>query len=174
MQRGLGWALAIAAAALGIGGCTMFFGGDERHVVGESQLNWMEIRYVPATGKPGTILSLLGVGQVHIKRGASPQVMIDFSVDTSHAAWNDVKSDQITLTPAEMRNIFQAFADRGVFGEPSPDFVAAAERGGPFARIRGRLDTETVARYAVEPELIDLIRAIERMFDEAPRGGGSK
>jgi hypothetical protein len=111
-------------------------------------------------------LSLLGTGLVRVKHGASPQVGNDFSQDVANARWNDVQVDQRTILPAEMRDIFQSFVNRGVLREPDRVFVGAAQRGGPVARISGVLDRNRVARIGVEPEMVGFVRELLKIFDD--------
>jgi hypothetical protein len=139
---------------------------DPALMVKESQLNWLEIRYLPGMGQPAVLLSLQGSGHIQIKRGGSPLVSNDFSQDIANVKWNDLQVDQLTLTPAEMRGIFQALVDRGLLREPDKDFMASVTRGVPAARIVGTLNTEHVARIAIEPELAGYIRSLLKLFDE--------
>ena len=163
----------VLAGLLAACGCTTT-DDHTRHIVADSGLNWVEIAYLPGRGQPPIQISLLGVGHMRIKRGASPLVTDSFSINVASADWNDITADQINVPREEMRAVFQALVDRGVLAPPDKDFLAAAGRGGPIAKIRGLLDSEAVNRQAVEPELLAYIRDLVKSFDQASpqRGAG--
>ena len=164
------WRLTAAAFVLAVlfvgNGCSMFPGKDDPVIVKESQLNWLEISYLPGKGKAPVQISLLGSGNIRIKRGTSPQISNNFSQDVANVKWNDVNVDQINVEPAQMRDVFQTFVERGLRREPDKDFVASAKNGTDLARIIGSLDNEHIARLAIEPELIGFIRDLLKLFDE--------
>ena len=147
-------------------GCSMFSGKGRTMLVQDSQLNWLEVNYFPGMGKPPVQLSLLGSGNIRIRRGTSPQIGNDFSQDVANVKWNDLSVDQINIESAQMRDVFQSLVDRGLLCEPDKDFVPSANRGNPLARIVGSLNNEHVARLAIEPELVGFVRALLMLFDE--------
>jgi len=165
--------LAVAAAiAVACGGCALFGAGDRRPTIGESQLNWLEIRFLPGAGQPPVQLSLLGTGNIHIRRGTSPRIDNEFSQAVAAENWQDLHADVINIDPSDMRTVFQSFVDRGVLREPDKDFAASISRGVPQARIIGILDSEKVARMAAEPELVGFIRDLLRLFEENRHAAG--
>lgn len=153
----LGWCAA---------GCAMFGDDDTKLIhVQESQMNWLDVIYTSGAGQPATRLSLMGSGHLRIQQGTSPLVIDDFSREVKNKHWNDVHADQFNVTPEEVRNLFQAFVDRGVMRKPCQDFTGAAERGAPFARIVGTLDNTAIARDVVEPELLCVIQDLIKTFE---------
>ena len=73
--------------------------------------------------------------------------------------------------------MYQALVDRGLLRNADKDFLAAANRGGPVARIVGSLNNQRITRLAIEPELIGYIREVIRLFDEnkhLPEAGKSE
>ena len=151
---------------LGSNGCTIFSESDKLIVVEESQLNWLEIAYVPGMGQPPVQLSLMGSGHIRIRRGTSPLITNDFSQDVKNIKWNDIAVDQITIEPAQVRDLYQSLVNRGLLREPDKDFAASVSRGVPKARIVGMLNGDPVARVAIEPELIGFVRELLKLFDE--------
>jgi hypothetical protein len=138
--------------------------------VSDSQLNWLEIFYIPDGKQPPIHISMTGAGDIRIKRGNSPLIGNDFSVDVSNKDWGDTQEDQINTTPADMREIFQTFVNRGLLLKtPNPVFMEESKRGGASARIRGTLDGEQILRIAVEPELLAVIRYLVTYSDETRR-----
>ena len=158
--------LALLALCFGGSGCSIFSSKDRPVVVKDSQLNWLEVCYLPGAGQPAVQLSLMGSGLIRIKRGSSPLVANDFSQDIANVKWNDVDVDQINVEPARLREIFQALVNRGLLRETDKDFAPSANRGVPTARITGLLDKEHVVRIAVEPELVGFIRDLVKLFDD--------
>jgi len=159
-------ALALTLACAVGSGCATLWNHDKPITVDESQLNWLEIAYRPGMGKPLVQLSLLGSGNIRLKRGTSPQISNDFSQDVDNVLWDDVNVDQLNVQTSQMRDVFQALVNRGLMQEPDKDFLESAKRGVPEARITGMLNNERVKRLAVEPELIGYIRELLRLFDE--------
>ena len=104
-------ALILAVLGAGGGGCSIFSSKNTTPIVGESQLNWLEVNYLPGMGQQPMQLSLMGSGNIRIKRGSSPQIGNDFSQDVANVTWNDVSVDQINVQPSEMRDIFQGAAN---------------------------------------------------------------
>jgi hypothetical protein len=151
------------------GGCAMFSGPDPEMRVSDTQLNRLEIQYLPGRGERLVRLSILGTGYLQIQRGASPLVTNDFSQNTLSSQWSDHQVDQISLQPSESLMIFQTFVDRGLFRKPDPAFQPAVDRGGAMAIISGTLNNEAVARQAIEPELLGYIRYLITIFDETKK-----
>jgi len=157
----------VALALLTIGcGCSIFKGKKPLSMVTASQLNWLEITYLPGAEQPPVQFSLMGSGFVRIRRGNSPLVANDFTQDVTNIQWGDIQTDQINVQPADLHLIFQSLVDRGLMREPDKAFVASASRGVPTAHINGTLNYEHVKRVAVEPELIGFIRDLLKLFDE--------
>ena len=160
-------AAAVALAMLCIvSGCSIFSGRNRSITVSDSQLNWLVIGYLPGMGKAPMQISLLGSGNIRVRRGTSPQIGDAFSQDVANVKWNDINVDQINVEPAQIRNVYQGLVDRGLLRAPDKDFVPSANRGNPLARIIGSLNNEHVARLAIEPELVGYIRELVKLFDE--------
>ncbi len=157
------WILSILAVA--VSGCSMFPGPDPAMRVCDSQLNRLEIQYLPGLGDPLVRLSILGSGYLRIQRGVSPLVTNDFSQNVICSQWGDIQVDQINLQPAEALMIFQTLVDRGLLREPDKAFQSTAQRGGATAIITGTLNNEAIARNAIEPELLGYIRHLITIFD---------
>lgn len=166
MARPIALALALAMGCVGGSGCSMFSSENKTPHIRESQLNWLEVCFLPGMGQPPVKLSLLGSGNIRIRRGSSPQIKNDFSQDVTSAKWNDVSEDQINVLAAEMRDIYQAMVDRGLLLEPDKDFILSASRGVPQATITGSLNNDRVARVAVEPELVGYINSLIKLFED--------
>lgn len=149
-----------------VSGCALFSGNTPPMIVKESQLNWLEVSYLPGMGKAPMQISLLGSGNIRVRRGTSPQIGDAFSQDVANVKWNDINVDQINVEPAQIRNVYQGLVDRGLLRAPDKDFVPSANRGNPLARIIGSLNNEHVARLAIEPELVGYIRELVKLFDE--------
>jgi hypothetical protein len=163
------WTLSILWVATS--GCTMFSGPDPAMRVNDSQLNRLEIQYLPVHGEPLVRLSVMGSGYCRIQRGVSPLVTNEFSQNVTSSQWGDVQVDQINLQPAEALMIFQTLVDRGLWREPDKAFQSAAQRGGATALITGVLNNEAVARNAIEPELLGYIRHLITIFDDTKATG---
>lgn len=153
------------------GGCAMFSGKDPMMQVKESQLNWLEVRYLPGLGQPAVQFSMMGTGLIRIKRGNSPLVTNDFARDVANHQWGDIQTDQINVPSADIHRIFQSLVDRGLLREPDKDFASFASRGVSVAHISGTLNNTHVARIAVEPELVGFIREMLKLFDDRKPAG---
>jgi len=168
MRNRLLAALVVSALCVGVPGCALFRAEEPRQiVVSESPLNSLEVRCAPDAGKKPVRLSLQGTGHILVRTGSSPQIDNHFSQDVASAKWHDLREDQLTISPEQMRDIFQALVDRGLLREPDKDFLAlaAADRDIPVAQITGRLNNTAVTRLAVEPELAGYLRELLRLFE---------
>jgi len=142
-----------------------------RHLVGESQLNWLDIHYMPGKGQPMTRISIGQTGHVVIQRGTSPALMDDFSQDVASKEWPDLETNQANLPSDEIRQVFQDLVSRGVLLPANKEFLEAQKRSkGPLAHISGQLDNERVDRMVAEPELLDMVKKIATFFDTNPDG----
>ena len=160
--------LVLALACLGAAGCALFREAEPPQVVvAESALNRLEVHYAPDTGKKPVRLSLQGTGHILVRYGSSPQIDNHFSQDVANEKWHDLREDQLTISPAQMRGIFQALVDRGLLREPDKDFLvlASADRNLPVSQITGRLNNTAVTRLVVEPELAGYLRELLRLFE---------
>lgn len=91
---------------------------DKIPTVTDSQLNWVQIRYYPLDDKePPCYMNLLGVGSIEFKRGLSPLVEDDFSVDTAHSNWQDIEVERLGVPPDVIRAWMQRFLDAGLYQE---------------------------------------------------------
>jgi hypothetical protein len=169
MNRLILTALALASLGLVSAGCALFSSENTHPVIRESPFNWLEIDYLQGHGKSPVRLSLLGMGNIRMKRGVSPLVKDDFAHDAANIHWNDIQTDQINLDPADLRSLFQAFVDRGVLDKPNPDFPTST--GCPVARIRGALNGDSFERVAAEPELTGYVAELIQLFDQTRLGG---
>lgn len=157
-------ALALASLGLAASGCALFSSENTHPVIRESPFNWLEIDYLQGNGKAPVRISLLGMGNIRMKRGVSPLVKDDFAHDAANIHWNDIQTDQINLDPADLRNLFQALVDRGVLDKPNPDFPTSS--GGPVAHIRGALNGDSFERVAAEPEIAGYVAELIQLFDQ--------
>ncbi len=152
--------LALACAS----GCALF---DRRErpppQISDSQLNWLEITYRPGdTRRPPCRISMIGVGSLSVRTGASPLVADDFAHDPAHPNWNDIDAQRISLTPEDVRQIFQSLVNNGLLDAPRKDRTTASANGTAAVVFVGRLDREHVRRVASEPELVS---RVERLLD---------
>jgi len=144
-------------------GCAILFPPDKPFVVDDSQLNWMTVRYRPASRQrqPCT-LSLYGAGYIRVIAGKSPLVADSFAVNTEHERWGDAHEEKIGMSPAEARGIMQLFADAGLMSEPPrpPKDQAVTEESLGVAVFRCRINGEPFACMTMKSQLTDLLDAL--------------
>ncbi len=132
--------------------------------VGDSQLNWLNVRYRPADARRSPCyIYVVGAGYVHFSTGESPLVTNSFATDTTHARWSDHTQEKIGISPEEARAIFQRFADAGLLSEPSRPKrgqVPADPRG--VASFHYRIDGKERHCITANPQLINLVEAMVR------------
>lgn len=138
----------------------------KRFTVTDSPLNWVEIAYL-GTNQPVSMLriSLIGNGSIQLRRGNSPRVLDDFAGNTANPNWDDYHQADINVATTEMRQIFQAFINRGVCdAEPKHPREAPVL---PMAKLNGRLDRERFFRHTTEPDLLEIVTNLLTMIDSA-------
>lgn len=137
-------------------------------VVSDSQLNWLEVKYMPISpdAKPCRI-SLIGVGSIEYKEGTSPQVASSFAVNTEDAGWQDVYQESLGVQPAVLRSWLQRFADAGVMTEnarvnAAKELQKKADRAFITARINGKKAVCITTGESLIKVVRDLIRSIKQ------------
>lgn len=108
--------LAAATAAV-LSGCALFFEKPLTEV-NDSQLNWITVRYHPATpGMKPCRLEIVGVGSVEFRQGRSPLVFDSFSHDINNPNWGDIVEEKLGVPPEQARWMMQLFVDAGLSTE---------------------------------------------------------
>jgi hypothetical protein len=138
----------------------------KRFSVSSSSVNWVEIVYL-GTNQPSSMarISLIGSGSIQLRRGNSPRVLDDFAGNTAHPNWDDYKQDELNVSSAEIRQVFQALVNRGVCDkEPKhPEGSPVL----PMAKLNGRLDGERFFRHTTEPDLLEVVTRLLALIDSA-------
>lgn len=95
-----------------------------------SELDWLEILYIPAANDREIILpcklSVFGVGYIEFKTGKSPKFWRESSTDTSNPEWGSYYADRVTLGPQEVERVFQNYIDEGLV---PPKFMITSRNG---------------------------------------------
>jgi hypothetical protein len=151
---------------IGVTGCATL--EPKRFDVNESSLNFIEITWL-STNQPMkfTRISLLGNGNILLRRGASPRVLDSFAADLEHPDWNDYHEQTCMLTAREMHQIFQAFVNRGIYDEEPKPLPGTPKL--PMAKIFGRLNTKDFFRHTIDPDLLEIVTSLLTLIDEANR-----
>ncbi|MBR0057437.1 MAG: hypothetical protein IJP66_08930 [Kiritimatiellae bacterium] len=165
-RRRLGVAVLKAAAALcavALAGCSLF--RDKSPVtVGDSQLNWLNVRYHPANGTAPCYINIVGVGSVEFRQGRSPLVFDSFSQDYDNPLWGDIAEEKLGVTPAQARWMMQLFMDAGLATEHKRmKSLSAKERSDAsagIATISAKLDGKVYRVRTNNPDLTGVIDAI--------------
>jgi rhamnosyltransferase len=149
----------LACSLLG-GGCASLFPPAKPLEVGDSQLNWLTIRYRPlSTQRPACRIEIVGAGYLYFIQGKSPLVADDFAVDTEHAQWTNLRQEKLGMTPAETRSLLQRFADAGLTTEPARPGKTLPTAPG-IASFRWRINNKSGACFTANPALIALVEEI--------------
>lgn len=157
-------ALALALAAFMASGCALF---REKPLteVNDSQLNWLNVRYHPASkDKKPCCLNIVGVGSVEFKQGRSPLVFNSFSQDVGNPLWGDIEEEKLGVTPEQARWIMQLFVDAGLMDEASRmkklarSDLGKAESG--IAIIAAKLNGKQVRVATNSQPLIDTVESL--------------
>ncbi len=125
-----------------------------------SSLDWIEVAYFPIEENP-TIkgpcrLSLLGVGEVIVKTGRSPQLWDSFSTKVGDPYWNELFTDRMHLPQDEMQTVFQAFVDEGLI--PARLFTRRTENlKPPYVNISAQVGMEKIRIATDNPYLVQLV-----------------
>ncbi len=125
-----------------------------------SSLDWIEVAYFPIAENP-TIkgpcrLSLLGVGEVVVKTGRSPQLWDSFSTKVTDPYWNELFTDRMHLPTDEMQRVFQAFVDEGLI--PTGTFTRRTEKlKPPYVNISAQVGMEKIRMATDNPFLVGLV-----------------
>jgi hypothetical protein len=71
----------------------------------------------------------------------------------------------MNISAAEMRQIFQAFVNRGVYDKEPKHAKDAPVL--PMAKLNGRLDGERFFRHTTEPDLLEVVASLLNLIEHA-------
>lgn len=163
LRRAIG-AGAMAALLAISSGCAIF-GDKPLREVSDSQLNWLNVRFHPASSssKPASI-NIVGVGSVEFKQGRSPLVFNSFSHDVNNPLWGDIEEEKLGVTPEQARWMMQLFVDAGLTTEakrmrriPEAERNSAADG---IAIITAKLNGDMFKVRTNNPDIISVVEAI--------------
>lgn len=157
-------AAAMCAAAFALSGCALFFDKPIKEV-NDSQLNWLCVRYHPASEKVKPIyINIVGVGSVEFKQGRSPLVFEPFSQNVDSPLWGDIYEEKLGVRPDQARWMMQLFVDAGLVTETKRmrrlvnSMTADASNG--IASITAKLNGKLLKVRTTNPDIISVIESI--------------
>ncbi len=163
------------------GGCALREGGwpgifeGRREPVAISNLDWVEIRFLPHPSDPlfdsVCRLSLYGSGEIEFRTGRSPRVEDAFSTAVDDPDWNDLRTDRQHVGQERMQALYQELVDAGLF--PRRGAGPPPRRSVPLVRVNARIGRERVLRLTDDRRIVALVERILASFAEgasaAPR-----
>ncbi len=153
------------------GGCASWSGRPEtlRFEVSISNLDWVEIAYLPAPGDPlfqqPCRLSLMGSGEIEFRTGRSPRLWDSFSDAVEDPDWNDLYEDRRHVGQDRMQELYQQFVDAGLFPRYTRHLIAL-DGSGPGIRINAQIGRERVLRLTDDPRIVRVVERMLRLFEE--------
>lgn len=152
---------AIAAALLlALAGCTTWRNSDRPFQVTDSSLNWTEILYSTSDGSRVVRLSVIGNGQIVMRRGKGSRVLDEFATDVESATWADVERDEIMLSRKDVQQIHQLLVNRGALKRVKKLPPGAST----VVQLHGRIDDKVFACVSVEQPLIQTVESLIALF----------
>lgn len=148
----------IASLPAFFSGCALF-GPDVPPVVGDSQLNSLQVTYTPAQKDYDPVyVNIITTGYIHMKKGKSPRVRNSFSHEVDHPDWNNIREEKIGVPPDVARAWMQKFFNAGLATEGkkaskrAKDPLFGKEMG--VARFVAQLDRDKYFAVTDNPDLI--------------------
>ena len=168
MTKWLGRALA-ALALTALAGCGLFW--DDPYVtVTTTPLNWIEVHYYNANREPirRETVRVSGAGFVETKSGTSRRVSDSFAKNFADATWNDIVSQQYSVDPDHVREVFQDLVNAGLFDRDKVLRSTRFPSQGRFIAVRAAIDNKTysepVNMFEEDPELAEQLYNFVREF----------
>lgn len=161
-------ALAGLCGCASLGGGTGWFPAAKTFPVDISNLDWVEVTYVPRPGDPvferPCRLSLMGSGEVEFRAGRSPQVWDTFSQKIDDPHWNDLFVDRAHLEPAGMQPLYQELVDAGLF--PSRWSMERDTQSPPFIKVNASIGRERAIRFTDDRRLVAIVERVLSRFED--------
>lgn len=164
IKRGA-WALALLALA----GCGLFW--DDPYVtVTTTPLNWIEVHYYNANHDPirRESVRVTGAGLVETKAGTSRRVSDSFAKNISDANWGDIVTQQYSVDPDHVREVFQDLVNAGLFDRDKVLRSTKQPSSGRFIAVRAAMDNKTFSEpynmFEEDPELAEQLYNLVREF----------
>ncbi len=153
--------LALFASMLyALTGCTTWQNSDTPFQVSASSLNWTEILYSTSDGSRVVRISLIGNGQIVMRRGSGSRVLDEFAMDVESETWTDIERDEINLPRKDVQQIFQILVNRGALKRAKKLPPGAST----VVQLHGRIDDKVFAGVSVDPPLIQAVESIIALF----------
>jgi hypothetical protein len=143
-----------------LSGCTTWMNSDKPFQVSDSSLNWTEMLYSTSDGSQVVRISLIGNGQIVMRRGKSSRVLDEFATDVESETWTDLERDEINLSRKEVQQIHQILVNRGALKRIKRLHPGAST----VVQMHGRIDDKVFARVSVDPPLIEAVESIIALF----------
>lgn len=141
-------------------GCTTWKNSDTPFQVSASSLNWTEILYSTSDGSRIVRISLIGNGQIVMRRGKGSRVLDEFAMDVESETWTDIERDEINLPRKDVQQMHQILVNRGVLKRVKKLPPGAST----VVQFHGRIDDKVFACVSVDPPLIQAVESIIALF----------
>jgi hypothetical protein len=141
-------------------GCTTWLNSDQPFQVSASSLNWTEILYSTSDGARVVRISLIGNGQIVMRRGKGSRVLDEFAMDVESETWTDIERDEINLPRKDVQQIHQILVNRGALKHVKKIPPGAST----VVQLHGRIDDKVFASVSVDPPLIQAVESIIALF----------
>jgi len=150
------------------GGCVSPVGKDgrlrhENFVVVVSNLDWLEIEYLPSADPVAALtrfpvrVSVAGTGEVSCETGRSPRIWNSRSLDVENPYWNEIISDSVHLDKTEIFNVLQRFVDEGAVVTRQPKKPPSQL---PAVIVRGNISGKKIRLYTDNIHIVGLVGEI--------------
>jgi hypothetical protein len=143
-----------------LAGCTTWRNSDKPFQVSASSLNWTEILYSTSDGSRVVRISLIGNGQIVMRRGGGSRVLDEFATDVESETWTDIERDEINLPRKDVQQMLQILVNRGALKRVRKLPPGAST----VVQLHGRIDDKVFACVSVEPPLIQAVESIIALF----------
>ena len=155
----------VVSLLFALSGCTTWMNSDKPFQVSDSSLNWTEMLYSTSDGSQVVRISLIGNGQIVMRRGKSSRVLDEFATDVESETWTDLERDEINLSRKEVQQIHQILVNRGALKR----IKRLSPGASTVVQMHGRIDDKVFARVSVDPPLIEAVESIIALFPR-PQG----
>ena len=160
---------AMALGVMALAGCGLFW--DDPYVtVTVTPLNWIEVHYYNANHDPirRETVRVNGAGFVETRAGTSRRVSDSFAKDIADANWGDISTQQYSVDPDHVREVFQDLVNAGLFDRDKVLRSTKYPSTGRFIAVRAAMDGKTFSEpqnmFEEDPELAEQLYNFVREF----------
>ncbi len=147
--------VALFASLLCCGCATDWYLPEEKFVVQDSRLNWVQIFYQAKENAPRIRCDMTNNGVITVLEGHSVTVGDDFNIEYDKKHFGDVRKYHYTMPPEMFTETLQVLVNVGLLERDTP---TEEDPVYPKVLVKANINHHKIDKFTANPELIAEIR----------------